>query len=454
VIITSFPYDINALKWDDDHQRNDQKTYCYCGKDRHLAMIGCDTCRLWFHQECLQCLGGTRQLLGDWIYRFTCSVCNRKEELFERFQKHWGDIAEIALFNMIRFKKESGVNNFFHTKDIQAFIDEHWDQLCHQKQRTAGWLNSVSTQLSTKHMVFRQGSKTLGGNYAGYYSLMNIDELYITKDNVEYKSANLKPPQKHHGRKRKGAPAEASEKKIRPLEPYYVPGLVHTVVCLARENSAGQVKISVDDLTCKNEKGYRMARASYGACEGDWYFEIEILHLGQIGHTRLGWSTQRGDKQAPVGYDRYSYAYRDVQGDIFHQSRGKPYGEPYGQGDVLGFYIKLPSNPNAKKFTSLSQLVRNEMSAESAPLAESEIVFAKNGVAQGTAFRDILDGTYYPSASLYMGAEVKFNFGPDFKFPPKWQCMPACEMANFMKSNLDERNGEENVDVDYINDLQ
>jgi hypothetical protein len=27
-------------------------------------------------------------------------------------------------------------------------------------------------------------------------------------------------------------------------------------------------------------------------------------------------------------------------------------------------------------------------------------------------------GTYYPAASMYMGGTVKFNFGPDFKYPP------------------------------------
>jgi hypothetical protein len=34
-------------------------------------------------------------------------------------------------------------------------------------------------------------------------------------------------------------------------------------------------------------------------------------------------------------------------------------------------------------------------------------------------FQDILGGTYYPAVSCYMGAKVKFNFGPDFKHPPK-----------------------------------
>lgn len=101
-------------------------------------------------------------------------------------------------------------------------------------------------------------------------------------------------------------------------------------MCLARQNSAPQVRISDDLMSIKNDKGYRMARASFGASEGTWYYEITIKDTPSNGHSRLGWSTQRGDKQAPVGYDKFSYSYRDT-GDIFHQSKGKPYGKAYGR---------------------------------------------------------------------------------------------------------------------------
>jgi hypothetical protein len=48
----------------------------------------------------------------------------------------------------------------------------------------------------------------------------------------------------------------------------------------------------------------------------------------------------------------------------------------------------------------------------------SFIEFYKNGQPQGPAFTNIYQGTYYPAASLYMGATVRFNFGPHFKHPP------------------------------------
>ncbi len=52
------------------------------------------------------------------------------------------------------------------------------------------------------------------------------------------------------------------------------------------------------------------------------------------------------------------------------------------------------------------------------------MAFTLNGELQGVAYADVLEGTYYPAASLYTlpqqaeGATVRFNFGPDFKFAP------------------------------------
>ena len=56
--------------------------------------------------------------------------------------------------------------------------------------------------------------------------------------------------------------------------------------------------------------------------------------------------------------------------------------------------------------------------------AGSEICYFKNGVCQGSAFKDIPGGRYFPAASLYTmpnepNCVVKFNFGPDFEFFPQ-----------------------------------
>jgi hypothetical protein len=47
---------------------------------------------------------------------------------------------------------------------------------------------------------------------------------------------------------------------------------------------------------------------------------------------RLGWSQKQGDLQAPVGYDKWSYAYRDIDGSRVHESvREDGWAEGYGE---------------------------------------------------------------------------------------------------------------------------
>ncbi|CAN0317253.1 unnamed protein product, partial [Hapterophycus canaliculatus] len=75
------------------------------------------------------------------------------------------------------------------------------------------------------------------------------------------------------------------------------------------------------------------------------YWECTVLPPEtKEGHCRLGWSLPTGSLQAPVGYDKSSYAYRDIAGSKVHESlRTDNYGEPWGEGDVIGFLIKLKS---------------------------------------------------------------------------------------------------------------
>jgi Set1/Ash2 histone methyltransferase complex subunit ASH2 len=52
------------------------------------------------------------------------------------------------------------------------------------------------------------------------------------------------------------------------------------------------------------------------------------------------------------------------------------------------------------------------------PLPGSKLVFFKNGVCQGVAFKDIYKGAYFPSLSLFKNIVLQTNFGPTFKYPP------------------------------------
>ena len=61
-----------------------------------------------------------------------------------------------------------------------------------------------------------------------------------------------------------------------------------------------------------------MIRASHGVHAGCYYYEVEVLQPeGKDGHVRIGWSTRQGELQSFVGYDKWSYGYRDVGGRLF-----------------------------------------------------------------------------------------------------------------------------------------
>lgn len=113
-------------------------------------------------------------------------------------------------------------------------------------------------------------------------------------------------------------------------------------VCLSKVYKAEKVELSDDRLSAGSSKGYRMVRATRGVQAGAWYFEVKVAKLGPTGHTRLGWSMEKGDLQAPVGYDGNSFGYRDLEGSKVHKAVRERYGEGYGEGDVVGFYISLP----------------------------------------------------------------------------------------------------------------
>lgn len=58
-----------------------------------------------------------------------------------------------------------------------------------------------------------------------------------------------------------------------------------------------------------------MIRATHGVHNGAYYWECQIGQSHDTNsHVRIGWSTRQGELQAPVGYDKYSFAYRDISG--------------------------------------------------------------------------------------------------------------------------------------------
>lgn len=46
--------------------------------------------------------------------------------------------------------------------------------------------------------------------------------------------------------------------------------------------------------------------------------------------------------EAPIGYDKYGYSIRDKTGELYHEQRLVPFGEPFGEGDTIGCFLHLP----------------------------------------------------------------------------------------------------------------
>ncbi len=208
----------------------------------------------------------------------------------------------------------------------------------------------------------------------------------------------------------------------------------------AAENS-DTVKI-LDMCTVENSGGYRCARSAFGLAEGASYFEFTVPQQGNV---RAGWSTDRGDPGASVGYDRWQYGIRASDGAVFHNSRRHQYGEESVAGDVIGCYIVLTPPPQdgseqhkppldpEKPLPDIVEeketcwMVRvSPGTSYSLPSSEvlpvprrgSKILFFKNGKCLGVAFEDITGGTYYAAVSPFK-CKVSVNWGPTFKCPPE-----------------------------------
>jgi Set1/Ash2 histone methyltransferase complex subunit ASH2 len=242
-------------------------------------------------------------------------------------------------------------------------------------------------------------------------------------------------------------------------------------VTLAKLDSAPQLKIdnpspvdvTIDDAQSSTKslqrrlvvrggmRGYRMSRATHAATKGCYYYEAIILDPNDVkrgvkrpldenntdgnnttstvtkqrnGHLRIGWSTRLGDLQAPVGYDKHSYAVRDTMGSKVHNSRreDKWGGEDFDPGDVIGFAICLAGNSVTSAADAITCDVTggNAAATETAPKT-NHIRFYKNGELMGNcvAYDDITPEAYFPAISCYLEGSAQMNFGPHFVYPPK-----------------------------------
>jgi len=153
------------------------------------------------------------------------------------------------------------------------------------------------------------------------------------------------------------------------------------------------------------------------------------------GHVRIGWSMRTGDLQAPVGYDRWSYGFRDILGSRLHRSRREDRwgGEPFGPGDVMGLCITMVNDDEGGDASASTSDNHIRLFKNGHALGHFEIV--RGATMGGEAFTDVTPGTYYPAVSSYMGGSVRVNFGPHFVYPPPktlpggWKPLPVSELC-------------------------
>jgi Set1/Ash2 histone methyltransferase complex subunit ASH2 len=148
----------------------------------------------------------------------------------------------------------------------------------------------------------------------------------------------------------------------KPLPGHLYRIFLESKVSMALHDRAPQLKLSEDRLSVTGEKGYSMVRATHGVSKGAWYFEATVKEKPNSSALRIGWAQPLANLQAPCGYDKFSYSWRSRKGTVFHDSHGKTYSRlmlkseevgcdlqypdgGYSVGDVLGFYINLPDDP-------------------------------------------------------------------------------------------------------------
>ena len=148
-------------------------------------------------------------------------------------------------------------------------------------------------------------------------------------------------------------------------------------------------------------------------------------------HVRIGWSTRQGELQGPVGFDKWSYGYRDINGSKCNNSkRIDNYGDSYSVGDVIGCLIKLNADPklNEMRFfkNGIDQGVAYSGSSNTNDTSDNNIAnmnttsgtsTSSSGSSSSGSTSDIPilpPAVYLPAISVYNRAKVRANFGPSF----------------------------------------
>ncbi|KAG4105761.1 hypothetical protein H8356DRAFT_1287191 [Neocallimastix lanati (nom. inval.)] len=163
----NFPYKIEELHWNENHTRNKENIYCYCGKNikENESFIKCQKCGQLFHSKCIKTLKQPH-LFGDVYYYFKCSVCNKGKEIYKRNDISWITCLYLVIYNIVKSRKDNNINkniekNYYcrFKEDICNYIDNNWEYFFPNKFRPLEWVNIINNTLLSNPTIFISETK-------------------------------------------------------------------------------------------------------------------------------------------------------------------------------------------------------------------------------------------------------------------------------------------------------
>lgn len=88
-------------------------------------------------------------------------------------------------------------------------------------------------------------------------------------------------------------------------------------------------------------------RATHGAIEGTWMFEVRVDEVGPGVGVRVGWSTKSSALDEPVGSHVDGYGYSLYSQEAIHHRKKIQYGNEVKAGDVVGCLLHLSNRGRA-----------------------------------------------------------------------------------------------------------
>lgn len=227
-------------------------------------------------------------------------------------------------------------------------------------------------------------------------------------------------------------------------------------VCFSWRYRDAFLTLSTDRRVILGHKGWSSAFATHCSEKDKWYFEVEVLpsetqSLRFIGyspeglpplkaHWRVGWACRYQKYDVPIGGNAHSFALCGACNEVPTVATGglrRPiasYGASHDlpelkEGDIIGCFLTLHEPrwwlPDPRKDPKLHEFLQAGILCSPdapPPCVVNEgawIEFSVNGQRLGRVFEGVIgNGVYHPAVSLYMGAKLKLNPGPDFAFPP------------------------------------